>query len=206
MFTRHANNPLITPAQVQPSRPDFEVIGTFNAGVTRYNGEVILLVRVAERPARRDAESVYCPYLTPDGEMVVKTVSRNDPNYYTDDPRIVRDVLSGETFLTSISHLRLARSHDGVSFQVADQPFVPVEAPYETFGMEDARITQIGTTFYINYSAVSPHGIATGLLSTQDFVSVQRHGVIFPPSNRDVVIFPQKINGCLLYTSDAADE
>ena len=42
MFIRHPFNPLITPAQIKPSRPGFEVIGTFNAGVTRYGGDANL--------------------------------------------------------------------------------------------------------------------------------------------------------------------
>jgi predicted GH43/DUF377 family glycosyl hydrolase len=45
---------------------------------------------------------------------------------------------------------------------------------------------------------VSGGGIATGLASTADFNTVTRRGIIFPPSNRDVALFPQRING--LYT------
>ena len=58
IFKRHAQNPLITPRNVEPSRPDFEIIGTFNAGVTLYKGEVLLLLRVAERPVRVDPAPV----------------------------------------------------------------------------------------------------------------------------------------------------
>ena len=38
-------------------------------------------------------------------------------------------------------------------------------------------------------------GIATGLASTKDFRAFERHGIIFPPNNRDVTIFPEKIGG-----------
>ncbi len=41
-------NPLLTPADVKPSRQDFKIDGVFNCGVTEYKGEVILLCRVAE--------------------------------------------------------------------------------------------------------------------------------------------------------------
>ena len=47
MVQRFENNPLITPADVKPSRDDFEVMCAFNAGATRYNGQTVLLVRVA---------------------------------------------------------------------------------------------------------------------------------------------------------------
>ena len=39
-------NPLLTPADVKPSRQDFKIDGVFNCGVTEYKGEVILLCRV----------------------------------------------------------------------------------------------------------------------------------------------------------------
>jgi predicted GH43/DUF377 family glycosyl hydrolase len=67
--------------------------------------------------------------------------------------------------------------------------------PYETFGLEDPRITEIDGTYWINYSAVSPRGISTALASTQDFRTFTRHGVIFSPNNRNVTIFPEKIGG-----------
>jgi beta-1,2-mannobiose phosphorylase / 1,2-beta-oligomannan phosphorylase len=42
---------------------------------------------------------------------------------------------------------------------------------------------------------VSSYGIATALASTRDFLEFERHGIIFPPDNRDVTIFPEKIDG-----------
>jgi len=65
----------------------------------------------------------------------------------------------------------------------------------EEFGVEDPRITPIGDTFYITYVAVSRHGVSTALASTKDFKSFQRHGILFPPENKDVVLFPEKIGG-----------
>lgn len=50
-------------------------------------------------------------------------------------------------------------------------------------------------TYWINYTAVSQNGITTALASTKDFRTFERHGVIFPPPNRDVTIFPEKIGG-----------
>ena len=51
---RLPENPLITPADVAPSQPGFEVISTINPGTATLDGEVVLVIRVAERP-RRDA-------------------------------------------------------------------------------------------------------------------------------------------------------
>ncbi len=195
MFTRHALNPLITPAQVRPSRPDYEVIGAFNAGAALVNGATVLLVRVAERPLQTEIGWVVCPYLNAEGTITLLRVRLDDPNYDTRDPRVVRHLPTGNVFLTSMSHIRCAHSADGVHFSVDDQPFLQAETIYEAFGVEDARITAIDDVYYINYSAVSELGIATGLAVTPDFQTVTRQGIIFPPSNRDVAIFPRKING-----------
>ncbi len=194
-LNRFAENPLITPAQVVASHPDFEVIGTFNAGAALYHDEVILLVRVAERPLALSANEVLYPVLDERGVLTIRAIRQDDPRYDVRDPRIIRDLRTGAVFLTSMSHLRLARSRDGIHFAVENHPFLTPQMPYEAFGVEDARITRIDGAYYINYSAVSPLGIATGLVSTRDFVQVERHGIILPPANRDVVLFPEKIGG-----------
>jgi len=80
MFSRHPLNPLIKPQQVQPSRPDYEVIGAFNAGATVFQGETILLLRVAERPSGTEEGWIACPYLNETGELVLHRVRRNDPD------------------------------------------------------------------------------------------------------------------------------
>lgn len=195
MFQRHEANPLIRPTDIQPSRPDFEVIGTFNAGVASYKGRTVLIVRVAERPLSSDPDVVLCPYLDVNGEITIRHIARNDPTFDTTDPRKVQHRVTGELYLTSISHLRLAWSDEGVHFRVEAKPFLFPQREGEAFGVEDARVTRLGDTYYINYTAVSPLGVATALASTHDFQEVERHGVIFAPANRDVAIFPQQVNG-----------
>ncbi len=100
-----------------------------------------------------------------------------------------------ETYLTSISHLRPARSRDGIHFQIADVPTIRAADRYETFGIEDPRITCIDGTFYIAYVGVAPLGVTTCLAATRDFESFERRGVIFHPDNKDVAIFPERIGG-----------
>src|SRR5262249_42163559 len=152
---RHNLNPLITPKDVKPSRDDFEVIGTFNAGATTYQDEVILLVRVAERPRATHPRYVYCPHMANPGEIVIEAIAKDDTRYDTSDPRTVKNRQTGELLLTSISHIRLARSQDGVHFVVDDKPWLGASTLYESYGIEDARVTFIDRTYYVNYSAVS---------------------------------------------------
>ncbi len=193
-IVRAVENPILRPEDVKPSRQDFEVIGVFNAAVARYDDEVLLLLRVAERPINRDVNIVLSPIYDVDRhEIVAKPFSRDDPRNDFLDPRLI--VRSKETYLTSISHLRLARSTDGIRFQVADAPAIHAANEYETFGIEDPRITQIDGVYYIDYVAVSPLGVTTCLASTRDFGSFERHGIIFHPDNKDVVLFPASIAG-----------
>lgn len=179
---------------IVPSRPELEVVGVFNPAVTRHKGEVLLLLRVAEAARGTQAREVAAPVHDPDtGRLEIKRWLRDAPGVDASDPRTV--TVEGRTWLTSISHLRIARSRDGVAFDVDPAPALSPATPYESFGIEDPRITLLDGTYWINYSAVSPHGIATALASTTDFTTFQRHGIIFPPNNRDVTIFPDRIAG-----------
>ncbi len=191
---RSPHNPIIEPKDVKPSRGDYEVIGVFNAGVARFESEIILLLRVAERPISTHPDVVLAGvYDVAKGEIVLKEFSKDDSAIDFSDPRLI--ITPTETYLTSISHLRLARSADGINFEIEDAPAISPANDYETFGIEDPRISFIDGTYYISYVAVSPLGVTTCLASTKDFASYQRHGVIFCPDNKDVVLFPERIDG-----------
>ncbi len=191
---RSPHNPVIAPKDIRPSRANFEVIGVFNAGATRFENEVILLLRVAERPVSTYANiTLVGIYDVAKGNIIIKEFSKNDPENDFSDPRLI--TTPAGTYLTSISHLRLARSRDGINFEIEDTAAMAPANDYETFGIEDPRITVIDGIYYINYAAVSPAGVTTSLASTKDFSSFHRHGVIFCPENKDVVLFPEKVNG-----------
>src|SRR4029079_4128540 len=49
---RVKSNPLITPDQIEPSQPGFEVVSTISPGAATVGDDTILLVRVVERPRR----------------------------------------------------------------------------------------------------------------------------------------------------------
>ncbi len=191
---RWPNNPIIAPEDLAPSHDDFEVIGVFNAGVCRLKDEVVLLLRVAERPVSKHPNLVLAAlYDEARQRIVLKDFSKDDPRNDFSDPRLI--VTPQGTYLTSISYLKLARSKDGVHFQIEKMPALQPANNYEAFGIEDPRISLIDGTYYVTYVAVSPLGITTALASTRDFKSFERHGVIFCPDNKDALIFPDKING-----------
>jgi predicted GH43/DUF377 family glycosyl hydrolase len=193
---RYPENPLIAPADVKPSRDDFEVVGTFNAGVARYRDEVLLLLRVAERPVSEGPNVVRVPVLASSRKgPVIKVLDfhRDDPSVHLGDPRGVG--LRTGWLLTSISHLRLARSPDGRHFTVDERPTIMPDRPSEAYGIEDPRISQIGDTYYIVYKSVAPTGITQSLATTRDFVTFHKRGLMLGPENMDAAIFPERING-----------
>ena len=201
--TRCIQNPIIKPQDVKPSREDFKVDGIFNCGVAKYNNEVILLCRVAESVKEENKDVIQIPVVVnKDGKdqiEVIKIVKSENPQYDYSDSRSLWIIDNKGNrkiaYLTSLSHIRLARSKDGVNFVIDDEPFIFPIAKEEGWGMEDPRVTEIDGTFYINYTSVTQNGAATSLISTKDFVSYERHGIIFAPENKDVTIFPEKIGG-----------
>ena len=89
-----------------------------------------------------------------------------------------------------MSHLRLVASDDGVHFAEHDAyPPIFGRGELETFGIEDCRVVQIGGTYYLTFTQVSPHGVGVGLRSTADWRDFPPHGMIFPPHNKDCAIF-----------------
>lgn len=191
---RFADNPILLPSQLAATRPDFEVVGVFNPGATRLGEEVVLLLRVAEAPRNVPADRVAAPIYDPESrQIVVRTWPRDTPGLNTSDSRLI--VVGRDTYLTSISHFRLARSRDGLHFEVDPKPVYASGHALEAFGVEDPRITRIGEKYWINYTAVSSAGITTALASSRDLVTYERHGIIFSPPNRDVTLFPEQIRG-----------
>lgn len=98
------------------------------------------------------------------------------------------------------SILGLAESTDGFHFTVHAKPFMTpltngIFAEYEAYGVEDPRITFIDDVFLITYSAYSRHGVRIGLARTSDFKTVERISFITEADYRNVVIFPEKIDG-----------
>ena len=232
---RLKENPILTAHDVRPSLPELEVVSVFNAAAAQVGDEIILLLRVAERPrtdakpgpnaltldldqphpilhplpARyRDQELIGMCFLdthqTPP-KVVVAYIPRDLPGLDLRDPRSIRyrnstgylkSVNDGYIdFLAQISHLRVARSRDGVHFTVDDTPAIAPHTDLEEYGVEDPRATLIDGVWYITYVSVSRWGITTSMATTTDFKSFDREGVIFLPDHKDVVLFPGKVGG-----------
>ena len=112
---RYEGNPIITPADVKPSREDFEVVCVFNCGVTKFEDETLLLMRVAEVPKNDNPDVFLAPMLDAQtNELIIKSYDKTDKSIDFSDSRFV--ITPDDRVLTSISHFRIARSKDGFNF------------------------------------------------------------------------------------------
>lgn len=193
MLDRLFTHCMIKPGDIPASSDRMRVVGTFNPGAAAFGEGVVLLVRVVEQPIETRAGFVASPRIDPEQGVVIDWLKEDD--YHCEDPRTVTHQQTGEVRLRFLSYLKVVHSADGKKADSFTGPVVAPNGPNEVYGIEDPRITQIGSTYYITYVAVSPHGIATGLLSTMDFATFRRHGLIFCPENKDVVLFPEKVMG-----------
>ena len=190
---RLESNPLLTPDDVRPTREDLTVLCTLNPAAVRVGDEVLLLVRVGEAAPQEDDHVCYLYFDSDAGEERIARFPKRDPDLTQRDGRgwFYRERM----VLTSMSHLRIARSRDGETFTFDPAPAIFPSTPYEAYGCEDARITLLDGRYWITYTAVSDRGVTVALASTADFVTFEKHGVIFPPYNKDVCLFPEKIRG-----------
>ena len=136
--------------------------------------------------------------------VVVAYVRKDLPGLDLSDPRSIRVTKiparpgvrpEVRDYLTQISHLRVARSNDGAHFVVDRHPSVVPADAFEEYGCEDPRATLIDGVWHITYVSVGSVGITTSRLTTTDFRSFERHGLMFLPDHKDVVLFPGRVNG-----------
>jgi len=100
-----------------------------------------------------------------------------------------------------VGQTRLARSKDGINFDLADEDFIGCQATGEPWDrchhFIDNRVTKIEDWYYIVtpvmvYGYNSPVGM---LGRTRDFESYERIDIITAPRNRGASLFSEKING-----------
>lgn len=188
---RSNKNPLLKPSDLKPGIKGMEIACLLNPGVFKYNNKTWLLLRVAERPVQQEG-IISFPVYNEKGEIEVLSFSENDPNLDASDPRVIG--YKGQNYLTTMSYLRLVSSEDGVNFEEEiDYPPIFGQGELESFGIEDCRVATTEDGFFLTFTEVSPVAVGVGLIHTKDWKSYTRHGMIFPPHNKDCAIFEEKI-------------
>ena len=174
---RFGENPILKPQDLRPSVEGMEVTCLLNPGVFRYQGKTWLLVRVAERPVQVPGKTSF-PILSPDGRLEVLEFDSTDPRLDLSDPRVIH--FDGQDYLTTLSHLRLLASDDGIHFAEPGRAEPLMGAgELETYGIEDCRVAKIGEIYYLTYTQVSRHGVGVGLRTTRDWKNFVHEGMIF---------------------------
>ena len=125
MLIRFENNPILTKHSLKPSFDNWIIECVLNPGVFKFEGKTWMLLRVAERPFQQNGQ-VSFPIFDHQGDIEVKVFDDQDPDLDVSDPRMI--IYKKETFLSTISHLRLVCSDDGQNF------YEPEDRPASLFG------------------------------------------------------------------------
>ncbi len=147
-----------------------------------------------------ESKAVFNPGVVRDGD-VFRMLYRTYPDKLKETtPRLTRP---GFHFCNQISYIGYAEGKNGKDFVAKEKPFISPDTDYDRYGCEDPRITKFGDTFYITYTAIDGPledkskrpNIRIALATTKDFVFVQKHGIIGPPTtSKAAALFPEMVN------------
>ena len=118
---------------------------------------------------------------------------------------------------TGTSVLGYATSRDGIHFVRRSRPVLWPQAPYEkNGGVEDPRLVQIGSDYYLTYTGYNKVAAQLCLAKSPNLVQWTRLGVIIPANKgrwnvhwtKSGAILDRKINGhyWMYFMGDAAGE
>lgn len=174
------------------------VLGAFNPGLTRLDsGNLLMMVRIAE--ALRE----------PVADGHVRAIRWTEEGYGLDawplelcdtsDPRkfLVRGGAWRVMALTSLSWLLpVELSPDGLDVVAAhyDRAIAPL-APFQCYGVEDARISRVDGAWLMTSCSVSPERHSTTLYRSHNGRDWTFEDIILDHQNKDMLIFEGRIDG-----------
>ncbi|MFA6291749.1 MAG: glycoside hydrolase family 130 protein [Victivallales bacterium] len=91
------------------------------------------------------------------------------------------------------TNIGLAYSNDGIKWQVAPKPCFRLE-DREFMRAYDPRLTVIGDRCYMCFAVDTKHGLRGGIAVSDDFEKFEVLSLTVP-DNRNMVLFPKKVNG-----------
>lgn len=206
---RHAIDRLIfTPDDVDLSRSPLRqglppgstyVLGAFNPGLAVLpGGNLLMMVRVAE--ALREPMTGHVVrgirWQAGQGYGVVEWPLAGAD---TRDPRAfyLADVANPMIGLTSLSWLLpVELTPDGLSVVTVhyDRAIGP-RAAWQAYGVEDARISRIGDTWYMTACSISDARQSTALYTSTNALDWDLRGMVLDHQNKDMLLFEGLIDG-----------
>jgi beta-1,2-mannosidase len=79
-----------------------------------------------------------------------------------------------------VSAIGLAFSRDGLHFSRRPEPVLTPTEPYESQGVEDARVIRVGRRYYMTYTGYDGTSALLCLATSRDLVHWTKHGPLFP--------------------------
>jgi len=184
----------------QSTGADTYVLGTFNPGLARLpNGNLLLMIRVA-KALREPIRGRYFRMIHWNTERGYDIIEMPTQSLDTSDPRKYRfrSFSHAKIYgLTSSSWLLpVELSADGLHIHRIhyDHIILPQNSQQE-YGIEDARITRIDDRYYMTVCSVSAERHSTMLYFSRDGLEYTYLGMILDHQNKDMVLFPQQIQG-----------
>ena len=152
---------------LSPKDIPYEAAQIYNAGVTKFNGKYVMVFR--DDYGRTEAD------FRKQREIAAQTGEpyRWPPN----------------TLIT----LGLAFSDDGINWEVQPEPCFEFQTE-EIYHVYDPRLSVIDGRCYMCFAANTKHGVIGGIAVTDDFSDFEILHMT-APDNRNMVLFPEKING-----------
>jgi predicted GH43/DUF377 family glycosyl hydrolase len=100
-----------------------------------------------------------------------------------------------------LSTIGIATSADGTTFDTPRQLIIPSE-PWDAYGCEDPRVTKLGDTYYIFYTALGgypfgPDNIKVGVAITKDLETIDAKHLVTPFNAKAMALFPERHGGKL---------
>jgi len=189
---------LLKPGDFKPSFTGWNVEGVLNPAAVRLpNKKIMLLARIAESTGKNHKKMKTCPVISTLEDYKKHYKELHKGKIFKMEGNIVH-IAEGLCKLSTISHFRkIILNENGFVVEkiIQEQAFTGIKGD-GSYGVEDPRITKIGNEYYMTYVAIFENeGVCTALAVSKDLKRWERKGIIFREQNKDVVLFPEKING-----------
>ncbi|RYY47392.1 MAG: glycosidase [Sphingomonadales bacterium] len=174
------------------------VLGAFNPGLTRLpNGNLLLMVRVAE--ALRDPvvdDHARAIRWTPQGYVLdrhsVHQIDMDDPRQFALKDRNPR--LLGLTSLSWLLPVEISGDGRTVVKVHYDKAIEP-SASFMDYGVEDARISLVGGSWWMTVCGVSAERHCTAMYHSVNGLDYKLLGIVLDHQNKDMLLFEGKVGG-----------
>lgn len=186
-----------SPLRGSIDEPTF-VLGAFNPGLARLpNGNLLLMVRVAEAlhaPVQGDCARAI--RWTRDGYILdrhpLHGIHMDDPRQFALRDRNPR--LLGLTSLSWLLPVELSRDARSIVKVHYDKAIAP-SASFLEYGVEDARISLVGGSWWMTVCGVSAERHCTAMYRSLNGLDYELLGVVLDHQNKDMILFEGKVGG-----------